>query len=605
MLMAATVIPAASLAAVSLELIQAYHKADRHYLARFAEANRASPLYPVILARAVDVKAAARSPLGKVDELLLQAGVPAVEKLRGALLKEWARLGKWSEFERHLSLVPEWYSDKDTEFACAKLSYLRAERRPIPKELIESILTQDAQFPELCGAALIGAVLEGRVPADLALQKALAVPTNESNKSADALAQSLGHDLDAMPRYAGQVGKVLKILWLARSDFGGARSTLKGLETSLDPNLRRLTLAHLGVVAARQHRLDAHALIKSADGYRIPMSRSAAEWRNRAAIQAMAWDDLLASIDSMSATDQETTTWRYWRAIGLQRTNRKPEAQGLLARIAVVPDYYGLLARGNKAPIVRRADSEQRHAADWAVKMSLTPQYKRALALYDNGLWVEGALEMNALLRGASASQYLGAAEMAKRHGLADRQISFSDRAGEIADPALSYPILFESEVAHAAGQEGVPAATIYAVMRQESRFVPHAISSAGAIGLMQLMPGTARRMWGQRREGARFDDGLLFEPTTNIELGAAYLAQLQRRYAGDLPYVAAAYNAGPLRVDAWSSRLHGAKDAAFVELIPFDETREYVKAVLANEAMYRSRIEVGRRELRLVKHGK
>lgn len=603
-LLVATALPATVLAAVSLRLVQAYHKPDRDYLLGYADANGDSPLYPAVLARAVDVHAAARSLPKPVDALLRQAGVPAVEKLRGALLKEWAKLGRWSEFERHVALVPDWYTDKDIEFACAKLSFLRAAHQPVPKALIEPILIQDAQFPELCGTALQGIVNEGHAPADLVLQKALAVPVFARKTVASALAQSLGADLDGLPRQAGQVRKALDILWSARSDLAAARTALKSLATSLDPNLYRLTMAHLGVVAAHQHRPDAHALIKSADGYRLPMSRSVAEWRSRAAIQAMAWDDLLTSIESMSATDQETTTWRYWRAIGLQHTNRKSEAHAMLAGIAVVHDYYGLLARGNRVPSMRRTGTELQQDANWASKISITPQYKRALALYEKGLWVEGALEMNVLLRGASAAQYLTAAGLANQNGLTDRQISYSDRAGDSADKTLSYPLLYEREVGQAASQEGVTAATIYAVMRQESRFVPHAISSAGALGLMQIMPGTAKRMWGQRREGAPFSDLRLFEPTTNIALGAAYLAKLQQRYSGNLAYVAAAYNAGPQRVDDWLRRSHGSMDAAFVELIPFDETREYVKAVLTNEAMYRARLGTDRSESRQANDG-
>lgn len=590
-LLVATALPTAVSAAVSLRLVQAYHIPDRDYLLRYAEANGDSPLYPAVFARAVNVQAAARSLPKPVDALLRRAGVPAVEKLRGALLKEWAKLGRWSEFERHVSLVPNWYSDKDIEFACAKLAFLRSAHRPIPKALIEPILIQDAQFPELCGAALQGIVQEALAPADLVLQKALSIAVFERKALASALAESLGADLDRSSRRARDVRKALDILWSARSDFAAARTTLKGVSTSLDPNLYRLTLAHLGVIAARQHRPDAHALIKSADGYRLAMTRSVAEWRSRAAIQAMAWDDLLTSIESMPMTDQETTTWRYWRAIGLQQANRKSEAEKILTGIAVAHDYYGLLARGNRAPNMRKAETDPRQDTDWADKISMAPQYQRALALYGSGLWTEGALEMNVLLMGASAAQYRAAAALARRNGLTDRQISYADRAGDSADLSLSYPILHEREVAQAASQEGVPAETIYAVMRQESRFVPHAISSAGALGLMQIMPGTARRMWRRRHESEPFSDLRLFDPTINVALGAAYLAKLQQRYSGNLAYVAAAYNAGPQRVDEWLRQPHGTTNVAFVELIPFDETREYVKAVLTNEAMYRARL--------------
>jgi len=124
--------------------------------------------------------------------------------------------------------------------------------------------------------------------------------------------------------------------------------------------------------------------------------------------------------------------------------------------------------------------------------------------------------------------------------------------------------------------------------VRQESAFDPRAVSSAGALGLTQLMPTTARRV--ARRAGLPVPDSAdLLDPGVNVQLGARYLAELLQRYDGSRLAALVAYNAGPTRWRRWR-RLpeHRADAELFVEAIPFAETRRYVKAVLRNELLYR-----------------
>ena len=136
--------------------------------------------------------------------------------------------------------------------------------------------------------------------------------------------------------------------------------------------------------------------------------------------------------------------------------------------------------------------------------------------------------------------------------------------------------------------------ALVLAVIRQESAFDQRAVSHAGARGLMQLMPATAKRV--ARWEGVRYvRHWLTEEPDYNVRLGRAYLRKMIDRYEGSYPLALAAYNAGPHRVDRWlkaygDPRLEDIRTVDWIENIPFKETRNYVQRVLEGLFVYRSR---------------
>jgi len=118
--------------------------------------------------------------------------------------------------------------------------------------------------------------------------------------------------------------------------------------------------------------------------------------------------------------------------------------------------------------------------------------------------------------------------------------------------------------------------------MREESRFDPRAVSPAGAVGLLQLLPGTAQGVLGGRVTTAR-----LMDPQTSIRAGTAYLGGLLRRFGGSVPLAVAAYNGGPASVRGLRD-LAGVDLARFVETIPFPETRAYTQRVLQTYGIYR-----------------
>jgi len=147
------------------------------------------------------------------------------------------------------------------------------------------------------------------------------------------------------------------------------------------------------------------------------------------------------------------------------------------------------------------------------------------------------------------------------------------------------YPEPYIELVQSAAQRENLNPALVYAVMRQESAFDPHAASEANAYGLLQLIAPTARRIADQLHEP--FVESSLTTPDSNVRYGAHYLAQLSGYFGGNLALVAASYNAGPEAVFRWLSAPEKIGIDAFVARIPFDQTRSYVERVLGNLARY------------------
>lgn len=150
----------------------------------------------------------------------------------------------------------------------------------------------------------------------------------------------------------------------------------------------------------------------------------------------------------------------------------------------------------------------------------------------------------------------------------------------------ILYPLSFRNEIEARAAQAGVDAALVAALICQESTFDPRAVSQVGARGLMQIMPMTGRLL--ARSLGRRFRRDALHDPSTSLTFGTTYLRDMLARFGGREERALAAYNAGPHRVDAWTTGRPDVSAEEFVESIPFTETRNYVMTILSNREQYR-----------------
>jgi soluble lytic murein transglycosylase len=300
----------------------------------------------------------------------------------------------------------------------------------------------------------------------------------------------------------------------------------------------------------------------------------------------------------------------YWLGRGAEQAKDPARARAYYEEaVARFPQsYFGLLAARRLAAIGRApaaainlplppAPAGPLPTFSESIPAAAAERWARAQALESVAFDASAELELRAayeatgtprlLLEAARAAEnarhYMAGAKMARAlvPDIESRRIE--DVPAEIW--RLVYPFPFTSEVEEAARRTNVDPMLLVGLVRQESGFDPGAVSSAGAVGLMQLLPKTARKE--ARRLRLRYSRQRLVEPRYNLRLGAEHLAVLLKKLGGPEKALAA-YNAGRDRVAAWRGGGPYDEPAEFVESIPFSETREYVEIVMRNAELYR-----------------
>jgi soluble lytic murein transglycosylase len=292
----------------------------------------------------------------------------------------------------------------------------------------------------------------------------------------------------------------------------------------------------------------------------------------------------------------------YWAGRSLDRLGEKAAALALYREVLSrgPQGYYGILAarRVREKPPVPVA-SPVRLTADPVSLLRPEARYQRAQALASIGFDGFAILELEALGRDAAADsdRAWGLGVVFADLGEAGRSLRYLRRALGAAVEAgapglpsrlwqLYYPLGYGEHVRAAAKAASFDPYIVAAVIREESSYDPRARSGVGAVGLMQLMPDTARIV-AQELGRPLGDIATLWEPPVNITLGARYLAQLAARFRDPL-FAVAAYNAGPHRVQRWIAERPQADLEEFVDQIPFDETRGFAKRVFTSWHHYR-----------------
>ncbi|MDH6167790.1 soluble lytic murein transglycosylase [Variovorax boronicumulans] len=316
-------------------------------------------------------------------------------------------------------------------------------------------------------------------------------------------------------------------------------------------------------------------------------------WRVRTALRAGQWKDVVPTINAMSETAQLDPTWVYWkaRALATERSDeRRAQARDLYTSIAGTRGFYEMLALeelGQRVVAATRPaplTPEEKAAARSNVALN------RGLYAIAIGLRSEGTREWNYATNlhdkgGMDDRALLAAADFACQREVWDRCINTSERTKGAIDVEQRFPMPFHDTVLRKSQDIGLDPAYVYGLIRQESRFIMDARSGVGASGLMQVMPATAR--WTARKIGMTdFTPGQINDRETNITIGTNYLKLALDDFDGSMALAAAAYNAGPGRPRSW--RNGPVLDAAiWAENVPFAETRDYVKKVLANTTNY------------------
>lgn len=320
------------------------------------------------------------------------------------------------------------------------------------------------------------------------------------------------------------------------------------------------------------------------------------EWRARAAVSQQDWHAVLAAIYQMPEQEQAAARWRYWQARALDGLAQRQQADEIFLGLALNRGYYGFLAADRLERPYQMNHDPLDAAATRSVSPETYPGVARALELFALDRLVDARREWYYTTRDMTDWQLQSAALLAQRRGWYDRAIVTMGRTSRLDDMELRFPVVHREEVLSEARARGVDPALAFAVIRQESAFAVDARSPAGALGLMQLLPQTARKMAGYLRlpEPGHAD---LLNVSTNLRFGIAHLRQLIDRYNNALVAVAA-YNAGVSRVDRWLPQDAVAGSDQWAETLPFAETRGYVQNVIYFASIYDIRLELPPRKL-------
>ncbi|WP_084197390.1 lytic transglycosylase domain-containing protein [Solimonas soli] len=548
----------------------------------------------------------ARAPPGTADNAAERfiAGHPdlaVTRELRRQWLLDLARRQQWSSFLAH-------YEADGAELACDRWqARIALDNTPALKDELLAFWADAAQMPAACvppfawleaSGALTPTAIEQRarkalgagnstlanwliakLPAERAAPlRAWADLLDDPGEALAALAAAPQRAFewpavdDAFTRYARRDPDAAAAL-LAR--FDRARFT-----TAQEAELSRA----LALGYAWSRKAEALSWFQKLPAEAI--DASVREWRVRSALWNRQWPLALQWAQAMPPAELDDPRWTYWRARASEKLGRKDEARTLYRKLAQDNGYYSVLAAwrlGERyTPRARKLDD----VAEMQARLLQSPPLQRAreLFLVDEINWANA--EWRTATQDLSPADRAQAALLAARWGwhwqavLGLTQLSATD----VLD--VLYPrTIYDDEIAGAARQSGLPPAWIYGVVRQESLFLPQAVSSSDALGLLQLKLGTARDV--ARKIGARRPDREdLFDPALNLTLGSAYLRQMTDRYDGQFVLTVAAYNAGPNAVARWLPDLPMDADV-WIENVPYNETRGYVQRIAWHIAVH------------------
>jgi soluble lytic murein transglycosylase len=299
------------------------------------------------------------------------------------------------------------------------------------------------------------------------------------------------------------------------------------------------------------------------------------------------WQGLHQFIGQLPSETQQQNRWLYWQARSQEELGINPEQVAAhFQQLSSQRHYYGFLAAERTGKEISFEHKPYSLAKKKPVTVGEGLQLQRIEELIALNYMQYARREWNQLQINASvASQSaLGAYAIDQGWGnLAILQASYHKQYNNLG---LRAPLAYRQPIIKNAKQQKINPSWAFSIARQESLFNTSAQSSAGAVGLMQLMPATAKQVASRNKIPYKNSKDLT-NPDTNIALGTHYLAQLNDRFNNNIVYATAAYNAGPHRVSTWLKQRPNLPNDVWTETVPFRETRNYVKNVLAFSLIY------------------
>ncbi|MBK1691868.1 transglycosylase SLT domain-containing protein [Ectothiorhodospira mobilis] len=590
-----------------LEAEAALERGDRESFRRHLAALEAYPLRPYLLYD--DLNARLQQAEDREIRRFLErwGDTPPGRRLRARWLAHLAQAGRWTAF------LEDYRDGLGTPLACHRhTALLRTGQRQAALEGVEGLWLVGHSQPGACDEVFDAWRAAGRLTPDLAWERfGLAMKAGQTGLAryltrylaADDAPwaqrwlklhqdpQEIAHadwraDLhpragevleDTLRRLARREPRQALAAWEAADDHWGLpRQAAREMRRYI---ALRLTLREMADALPHLETLPAAVFD---DQLRA--------WQTRAALSVQDWQSVAEGITRMSPEAREEAPWRYWHARALERLGDRDSARRLYAQVARERNFYGFLAADRIQAPYRIGHRPLQVSAARLQAVAEHPTLQRALELHALGRIIEARREWYRLQHALQGRDLLAAAQLAHEQGWHDRAIFAVARAGHYDDIDLRFPLVHPGLFRDKAGAQGIDPAWAMAVARQESAFMADARSHAGALGLMQIMPATGRAM--APHVGLQLGHPFrLLEPEVNVSIGTYYLRRNLDRFGGHPMLSTAAYNAGAGRVDRW---LPGDRPLAadiWAELIPYAETRKYVRRVFTYRVLYEVRM--------------
>lgn len=561
------------------------------------------------------------TPDAEIEQFLTDfADSPLSNRLRAAWLYALARERRW---DTYLKVYQPYPGEQGAALQCYALQARLSDSGAAPDDWldeVEKLWLVGRSQPDECNAAFKAWRNSGRMTEELIWQRIRLAMDNRQLSLAGQLAKSLDaqgqqwvtrwqrmhNDPETTLQTDFPDGERAReiirygIKRLARSDASSAAQAWQRLKSrhAFSAEDIAATDKELAMAAALQHQPEALDWLAAVDTGQV--DERVRQWRVRTAVAKQDWQNTLKWLDALEPAEREKDVWRYWRARALeqsapaeppaQSSNPRAEAERIFSELSAQRGYYGFLAadRIDKPYTIKNqpieADAEEVNA------LKIRPGIVRAYELYQMGLIADARREWDYTVAALDARGQQLAAYLANRWGWHDRAILTVAKANHMDDLELRFPLLFRDQVLTNAQSQELDPAWVYGVMRQESAFITDARSSAGALGLMQLMPETGKRTAQLLNTPLRSVNELL-NVDKNIRLGSAYLRRVLDANNGDQVLATASYNAGPARVRQWLPSDGALPADVWVDNVPFGETRNYIQQVMAYTVIFRQRL--------------
>lgn len=519
------------------------------------------------------------------------ADTPLANNLHGVALHAY---GKAKDWDALLALQPNPPSN-----STAQCYYWRAKHAQQPQQALAAVpelwLT-GGSMPNACDPLFVTARKADTITDELIWQRFKLALSAQSSGLMRHLAAGLDGEREAQAEFAIELLKaperilVLPNAWpeTLKDDYKQAALLVQAQKDTSQALrlLQRLTTppAAMGEKArlAAERKIVWYILIRDLEEH-LPwadqwLSRNAdnelLQQRVRLAIRQQDWPRVVTHITRFSDAQQNDPRWQYWLGRALQATGKPELARNAFEKAAKRRTFWAFLAAdeikqpyvlNNQTPVtaVLPPDSERLTRIHWLMAMDET-----GLARSEWLHWMRQEPKQSAAL-----------ANYALQQGWPGFTVDAAIQMKDANTLSWRFPLAHSAEFQQAAKSAELDPYLLMGIARRESAYQHHVVSHAGAVGLMQVMPATAKQVanWRQEKSPTAAD---LKTPKRSIELGSTYVQRMLERFHHNRILALAAYNAGPHRVEAWLNSRNMPFDV-WVESIPFYETREYVQAVL------------------------